>query len=301
MVAADATPSARTRALLDEILVAEDPVARNRMITACYRDIAEQLAERMGRRDLNWFVFGVWASGTAGAAIRGEGLPLDLGTSEEVAAGNLAIIRDVAPPFLRWLAEIEVEGEVNRAALDRTLADPAPPPRLAAAIEAYQAAIERRLDAPDDDVAADKDAAELVLLGNLLLGEHEQQVVDDFIDRAMPLGGPFGLITTRFIHIETPDGPLDVCRDVAAPHYLDGELFPAVLAELVNADLCTACAGYGQSLGADAAASNTLSWEDFDDRMGYILTFFRAYQRDERFFEIPVGFLPATGEASDAL
>ncbi len=292
----------RTQALLEAILVAGDPVARNRMITLCYRDLAEGLAEIVGRRDLNWFVFGVWASGTAGAAIRGEGLPLDLGTSRNVAAGNLAIIRDVAPAFIRWLREVEHAGGPTVDARDRALEDPLfeAAPKLGAAIRCYHAAAELRAAAADDD-ASDKDIAELVLLGNLLLGEHEQTVVDRFIDAAMPLGCLFGLITTRFVRIDTPDGPLDVCEDVAPPAYLAGALFPAVLSDLVNPDLCAACVRFGQSTGADAAASNALKWEDYDDRMGYIMTFFRAYQRDERFYEVPAAYLPVEVEGAHGL
>ncbi|GAA3632291.1 hypothetical protein GCM10022200_13980 [Microbacterium awajiense] len=274
--------------LLERILEHDDPVVRNRLITQCYRDLAEQMATVLGRRDLSWFVFGAWASGTAGAAIRGEGLPLDFGTSRNVAAGNLAIIRDVAPPFIRWLREVELDGGPTDAALERTLADPrlTGAPRLAAAIRAYHAATLLAAAGADDlDEDADKQVAELMLLGNLLLGAHEQEVVDDFIDAAMPLGGIFGLVTTRFVRIETPDGPVDVCRDVLAP-------FPPVLTELTNADLCAECARFGQSTGLDVAASNALVWEDYDDRMGFILTFFRAYQRDERFFDVPPHFLP---------
>lgn len=287
---------ARTAALLERILELDDPVARNAHITLCYRDLADQVGEVIGRRDVNWFAFGAWASGTAGAAIRGAGLPLDLGTSRNIAAGNLAIIENVAPRFIRWLQEVEAEGAVNEAALERTLADPlfASSPRLADAIRCYHAA--RDLTAVTDpltDAACDKAAAELVLLANVLVGAHEQQLVDRFIDAAMPLGGIFGLVTTRFVVIFTPDGPLDVCRDVVAPAYLAGTLFPGPLELLSRPELCALCGQFGQSTAADVAASNALAWEDFDDRMGFILTFFRAYQRDARFFEVPAEFLPA--------
>lgn len=285
-----------TRRLLDRILVHDDPVVRNRLITQCYRDLAENMAAVLGRRDLSWFVFGAWASGTAGAAIRGEGLPFDFGTSRNVAAGNLAIIRDVAPPFILWLSEVERDGGPTDAALERTLADArlAAAPRLAGAIRAYHAAtrLSAAADAGDLDDDVDKQIAELMLLGNLLLGAHEQDVVDAFIDAAMPLGGVFGLVTTRFVRIETPDGPVDVCQDVIAP-------FPPALTELTNAELCAECARFGQSTGLDVAASNALVWEDYDDRMGFILTFFRAYQRDARFFDVPPRFLPEPGDVED--
>ncbi|MFH8252052.1 hypothetical protein ACH3VR_16935 [Microbacterium sp. B2969] len=284
----------RTRELLDVILVHDDPVARNRLITQCYRDIADQLALVVGRRDLNWFSFGAWASGTAGAAIRGERIPVDFGTSRNVAAGNLAIIADVAPAAICWLDEIERAGGPTPDALSRTLADPlfGRAPKLAEAIRCYHEAA-LLLPGIEADPVHDKTAAELILLGNIRMGEHEQTVVDRFVDAAMPLGGPFGLITTRFIAIETPDGDIDVCRDVLAPAYLAGQIFPAVLLELDNVDLRSACDAFGQSRGTDTSASNALRWEDYDDRMGFILTFFRAYQRDTRFFDVPARYLPA--------
>ncbi len=119
------------------------------------------------------------------------------------------------------------------------------------------------------------------------MGAHEQQLVDRFIDAAMPLGGVFGLVTTRFISIETPDGPIDVCRDVPCPGYLAGARFPHVLDPLRNADLVALAVRFGQSVTDDVSASNALTWESYDERMGFILTFFRAYQRDERFFALP--------------
>lgn len=287
----------RTQALLDEILAHDDPVARNRLISLCYADIAGQLASVIGRRDLNWFVFGAWASGTAGAAIRGEGVPIDFGTTRNVAEGNLAIISDVAPPAIAWLREVEREGAATEGALERALADPsfAQAPKLAQAITCFHTAT--LLEAADDPVL-DKQAAELMLLGNIRMGEHEQTLVDRFIDRAMPLGGPFGLITTQFIAIETPDGDLDVARDIVAPSYLADGIFPPVLLQLDHPDLVATCRALGQSTGIDVSRSNALRWEDYDDRMGFILTFFRAYQRDERFFDIPTRYFPE-GRLSD--
>ena len=283
-----------TQQLLEQILVHDEPVARNRLITQCYRDIAEDLAFVLGRRDLNWFAFGAWASGTAGAAIRGEGIPVDFGTTRNVAAGNLAIIADVAPAALRWLAEVESAGGPTSDALARTLDDPLfeRGPKLAEAIRCYHAAT---LLLPDvqTDPGRDKAFAELILLGNVRMGEHEQTVVDGFIDAAMPLGGLFGLVTTKFIAIETPDGEIDVSRDVLAPAYLNDSVFPEVLIDLDHIDLRAACDEFGQSPGIDTTASNTLRWEDYDDRMGFILTFFRAYQRDARFFDVPTRYLPA--------
>lgn len=269
----------------------DDPAARNIEITRCYCDLSDELAGVLGRSDLNWFSFGAWASATAGRAIRGESLPFDWGTSDNVAAGNLAIIIDVAPPFIRWLAEIDRSGGATADAFEATLRDPAlaSAPQLVAALTAYQLAVDLRAASASVMVDADADhaTAQLVLLGNVLMGAHEQHLVDTFIDAAMPLGGVFGLVTTRFVAIETPDGPIDVCRDVPCPGYLAGARFPGVLDPLSNADLIGLAVRFGQSAAGDVSASNALTWEDYDERMGFILTFFRAYQRDDRFFVLP--------------
>lgn len=290
---------------LAAIRAMDDPAARNIAITRCYCALSDELAGVLGRSDLNWFSFGAWASATAGRAIRRESLPVDWGTSANVAAGNLAIIEDVAPPFIRWLAEIERHGGPTADALAETLRDPGldAAPQLAAALTAYQLAVELRTasdgavtlaDRTDGAASATGDeeaAAQLVLLGNVLMGAHEQQIVDAFIDAAMPLGGVFGLVTTRFVSIETPDGPIDVCRDVPSPAYLAGARFPPGLDPIRNADLVALAVRFGQSVADDVSASNALTWESYDERMGFILTFFRAYQRDVRFFALPESLL----------
>jgi len=277
-----------------------DPVERNFAITGCYRGLALAVADVLGRRDVNWLAFGAWASGTAGATIRGEGLLLDWGTSAAVAEGNRTIIADIAPRFVRWLDEVERAGGPSRNALEVALGDPMfdEAPDLALALTAYQAALEALLvtDAePRPDV--DGAVAELVLLGNVRVAAHEQRVADSLIDRAMPLGGLFGLITTRFVHVVTPDGPLDVCRDVPRPSYLGGRLYPAGLDPLTNVDLCELARRFHHSIGADDRTSDAASWESFDERMGYIFAFFRAFARDVRFFDVPEAFLGKGGGA----
>jgi hypothetical protein len=170
-------------------------------------------------------------------------------------------------------------------------------PDLALALTAYQAALEALLvtDAePGPDV--DRAVAELVLLGNVRVAAHEQRVADSLIDRAMPLGGLFGLVTTRFVHVVTPDGPLDVCRDVPRPSYLDGRRYPVALDQLTNEDLCELARRFHQSIGADVGSSDAATWESFEERMGYIFTFFRAFARDIRFFDVPDAFLGRGGQ-----
>ena len=292
-----ARPSA---AVIAEVVAMRDPVARNFAITRCYRDLAHAVAAVLGRKDVNWLAFGAWASGTAGAAIRGEDLLVDWGTSAAVAEGNRTIIADIAPRFVRWLDEIERAGRPSRNALEVALGDSLfdTAPELRLALLAYQAALEASVVADaSSDPGLEGVVAELVLLGNVRVASHEQQVANALIDRAMPLGGLFGLITTRFVHVVTPDGPLDVCRDVPRPSYLGGRMYPASLDPLTNVDLCELARRFHHAIGADDRTSNAATWESFDERMGYIFAFFRAFAGDIRFFDVPAAFLGKGGGA----
>ncbi len=287
-----AHPSQR---MVDDVVALPDPVLRNVAITTCYRDLALAVADVVGRRDVNWLAFGAWASGTAGRVIRGEGLPIDWGTSRAVAEGNRTIIADVAPRFVRWLDEVARAGTPSRTALEVALADSLfdSTPDLADALEAYQAVVELRElvgDPPADD-EADRALAELMLLGNVKVAAHEQHIADDLIDDAMPLGGLFGRITTRFVEVITPDGALDVCRDVPIPSYLGGARYPSVLAQLSRADLCELADRFDHALDGDVVGSRATSWECYDERMGFIFCFFRAFARDVRYFDVPAEFL----------
>ena len=279
------------------IVAITDPVLRNVAITSCYRDLSLAVADLLGRVDVNWLAFGAWASGSAGRVIRGDGLPLnlDLGTSLAVAEGNRAIIADVGPRFVRWLDEVGRAGGPTRTALEVAVSDPLfdGAPDLAAGLTAYQTALELRALAaqaePDDE--ADRAVAELMLLGNVRIAAHEQWIADAMIDEAMPLGGLFGRIATRFVEVYTPDGPVDVCREVPCPSYLGGQRFPAVLDHLTQADLCGLAERFEHALTVDVTGSAASTWECFDERMGFIFAFFRAYARDARFFDLPPEFV----------
>lgn len=285
-------------AVIADIVAMRDPVERSFAITRCYRDLALAVADALGRRDVNWLAFGAWASGTAGAAIRGEGLLLDWGTSAAVAEGNRTIIADIGPRFVRWLDEIERAGGPSRTALEVALGDSVfdEAPDLRLALMAYQSALEACvLSGAVADPDVDRAVAELVLLGNVRVAAHEQRVADSLIDRAMPLGGLFGLVTTRFVHVVTPDGPLDVCRDVPRPSYLGGRIYPAALDRLTNVDLCDLARRFHHAFGTDVGTSDAATWESFEERMGYIFAFFRAFARDTRFFDVPGAFLGRGG------
>lgn len=273
-----------------DVAAISDPVARNVAITRTYRALALQVAAVLGAADVNWLAFGAWASATAGRVIRGEGLPVDWGTSRAVAEGNRAIIADIGPRFAVWLEQVATEGGPSGRALERTLRHPLfdGVPDLAEAFDGYQEAAALAAHDPGlADPQRDKRHAELVLRSNIGVAAHEQLLADDFVDAAMPLGGLVGLVTTRFVSVLTPDGPVQVHRDVPAPSYLCGEQYPPVLARLTDERLVRLVRRFGQDPGLDSSASDAPSWEDYEERMGYIVCFFRSYLREQRYYDEP--------------
>jgi hypothetical protein len=259
-----------------------DPVARNYAITAEYHTLGMALANRLGNGDANWLIFGAWASHTAGKFIRGDLVPVSWG-QDAVAQGNLAIICDIGPRFARFLdlsdavAAQDIGREVQQ---DRLLTES---PALAEAFECYGAAI---LLASATDTASCHRRAQLILRANILIAHHEQDFADPLVDAAIPLGGVAGILGTRFVKITTPDGDLDVCRDVPQPGYLKGGQWPEALTELRDDRLITLVRSYGQTL-TSTRYSNATTWESLYERMGYITCFFRAYQQDPSLFRLP--------------
>lgn len=260
-----------------------DPVQRNYAITAQYFSLGIELANRLGNRDANWLIFGAWASHSAGKFIRGDLVPVSWGQAA-VAEGNLAIICDIGPRFARFLEVsdavpvAELEGAVRA---DRLLTES---PALAEAFDAYASAMV--LGSSVDQFVCSK-RAQLILRANILVAHHEQEFADPMVDAAIPLGGVAGILGTRFVKITTPDGDLDVCRDVPEPGYLAGRQWPDGLTELKDDRLVALVTSYGQSL-TTTRYSNATSWESFNERMGYITCFFRAYQQDPSLFRLPV-------------
>ena len=267
---------------VDDALSIPDAVVRNYAITRVYHQMSERVAGVVGRTDANWLTFGAWASATAGRFIRGEGAPVRWG-APAVAEGNAAIIADVGPRFARFLdlAGTHAPERLREAvAAERLLAET---DELAEAFDSYAVLAEGGAARSDAD---DARRAELMLRANLLVAHHEQRFADGFIDEAIPLGGVAGILATRFVSIGIPDGDLDVCRSLPRPSYLTGRQWPDVLETIQDARVRDLLRSYGQTVG-DASESAAPSWEDFDERMGFIACFFRAYQRDPGLFALP--------------
>ena len=196
-----------------------DPVQRNAAITDGYFRLSQAGAQLLGTENANWTTFGVWASQEAGRTIRGEELPTaleraldalpELAADQDrlnhilnrlglpplpripeilltsnglrarivnaMAGGNQAIFADIGTAFARFVRTFTGPSHGVPGVLENYLAQFTPEQRsLRDAFAAYA----RAMQASDG-----KTKAELMLLGNALIGAHEQRLVQPFLDQ----------------------------------------------------------------------------------------------------------------------
>jgi hypothetical protein len=198
---------------VDAIAAIADPVVRNLRITQCYHELSGAFATRVAP-GANWCTFATWASRQAGQTIRGDDLEqaatdilgspeiaglieriVALGAREirgnlsasirrvldpeaalrraadAVAIGNRKVFVEIGREFARWLATAAANGAPDPAATSAFCAElrgGEPPDGQRLLREAFTA----YGDACRTPDAADR--AALLLLGNLLIGLHEQ-------------------------------------------------------------------------------------------------------------------------------
>jgi hypothetical protein len=291
-------------ATIERVVAMDDVLARNAAITRGYHDLAHAVAAILGRDHANWLVFGQWASAEARRSLLGDAVPATLrpligaDVAAAVAAGNAAVFGDVAPPFIRFVRAFAAD---PRAGTDRRraqaiLADLCADPQLAAsddlrrAFTAYVDAVvlgaEMERAGGDPDLARRRAAR--VFVGNVSIGAHEQVVADPFVRAAIPGRWIVAIAATSHMGLRVPDGVLALDRDVPPPAYLGGAQFPPELAALDDPDAVALAARFRQDL-ASAHDSDAPDWESYDERMGFIFTLLRAYQRDSSLFDLPPG------------
>jgi CRP-like cAMP-binding protein len=321
-----------------------DPVMLNLQITQLYHRIALDLTMLLGAQDVNWFGFACRASKTAGSAIRGEDIPIlrpfarviarllpaafiarierwrivrsaDLAleaVSARIAEGNRLIFSEIGPIFVRLVdlcADHHAYDPVRLEALVGTLtpgtAENGGQDLLRDAVRAYyDAAYEPH----------PKRRAELILLGSLKIGLHEQIRVDPLIDEALdrPMTelvaavAPWlsrcpkswrveerarravcrrarRLVTARLMRIRLPYGDLRLGDDL--PELPARRRFPDLLASLDRPELAAMFEHFDRGL-----PSRAIDWSDLEDRMRYIANFFRSRQKSLEIFEPPFLF-----------
>jgi len=345
-----------TKAALDAICSQPNLLIRNLQITQGYHEIALALRSFISGTNVNWFGFGTYASRTAGRALRHETLPKVLKSalirsagydnthvylnqvleqdSEAAAAlrgnmlarvltevslllseGNLLIFSELAWPFADMATRFRKTWSVDAAGWNRFLDSHFKPGRYEdggqdwlreSLTSFYRARFETDR----------KRKAELVLLGNLLVGLHEQSRLQPVIEKVV--GVPFDIFVdgvlpdvatgkkrkgglrrqamgfTRNLVLRTvtrmtmtyalPTRVMRLGEDVVPPTELVN--FPAELLRVENERLRAIIRRYDAGLDT-LSGSGALNWASLDDRMSFIVDFFRAYQHYKQLFDPP--------------
>jgi hypothetical protein len=292
-----------------------DPVLRNLQITQSYHDLGVAIAERLGRRDACWASFAVWASRTAGRLIRGEWLPdplrhvlarlspgggrhierLDERIRSHLAEGNRKVYAEIAPLLVELVALLDLRAVDRPAALHRSLESLRP----GTVEEDGHAGLRWALRAFIEAAASPEGPgrAQRILLGNLLIGAHEQyrlqaQIVGalDVVCRlgpaprgAWPRGAWRRLearlrqhVTHAMVRVDLPGLSVSVGRDV--PALPDGSMFPADLRCVSHPELKAVLARFDRTPNT-TNGSAAADWGDYGDRMNYVVDLFRSRQQ----------------------
>jgi len=341
-------------------------ILRNLNVTQAYHLLSEGMKGVTGEENTSWVTFATYASKTAGQSIRSEILPEEMARafrsfrvyqrllafmrrflsdeserqgnlnlvqkilariSLRVSDGNIMVFSELAPLFSGMIDLFSGEVGPDESKLNDFLAHFQPGPSTEggqdALIEAftayYQAKFERERDR----------RMELIFLGNLLVGYHEQQrlqpviaesiyaPVDEVLGRPFPFYIPLlgkrinnwihnaylafsrwvfaGIATRFFMAIYLPTGSLKLGFDVPAP--AGGQTFPPEL-EFIDLPRAAELLGQLDRTSNSLFGSRAGNWANLEDRMNFIVDFFRSHQQNPALFEPP--FLPEQEEAMRA-
>jgi hypothetical protein len=324
----------RVRAI---VLTPMSDTLRNHLVTLCYLDMGVAMAKLLGEDDANWTTLAVWPSFTVGATIRASDDPTGLkrmlhlaksdpvglarnqatrrvlrGRTQEggmvlnrsLAAGNRGVFYEIGLCWADFLAtfangplsddDTTTEFAKFQVRVDNIGTAPGKlwpdtgRENLKKAFAAYIAA---------KDADTPKARAELILLGNIWIGLHEQARLQGWLDLSMLnpvriMSKPvsrfvddkfLGTFENRWSHALTRHvftvtmGEETVRVGRPVPALQGDQLYPAPLDTLedpiVKAAFDDAIAqGPGATTGAE-------HWNDYGDRMSFIASLFRARQR----------------------
>lgn len=353
------TPTLEERLLdLKRIAGLTDPVLRNLLITQRYHDLSHALAGVLGRADANWATFATWASKTAGRSIREEDVPPELTeflrakahlderfarfyralgplsrfapkldprevaqavlqeVASQIAKGNLRVYAELAPLFAEF-ACFSDEAQRTDAAFDQFLAKLKPGAADRGGQDALRLAFSSYYRAAH--CADQAQRSQLVLLGNVMIGLHEQTRLQDNIAGALNapfseavyvrfgaagprflhplfrallrggvrlfargLAGDWKRLATRFLmKLATPNGD-----EISLGQDLPPERFDLLLTKLTNTELIAVLTRYDAHLET-TRGSAAIDWTVLQHRMRFIADLFRVGQRDPSWFDPP--------------
>jgi hypothetical protein len=324
---------------LDAIASIPDGALRNLLITQRYHDLSAALAETLegdAFGNVNWSTFATWASKTAGLSIRDEEVPPFVdklaaeqsllvapvratlrNVSQSIADGNLKVFAELAPIFAKFVKTFRDTPGADDARLAAFVGafDPAPSSDggqqpLIGAFTAYYKAMKTT-----DEAAR----ARCMLLGNCLIGLHEQTRLQPQIKDAMdapidlivpqhlppaPGGGFFASLIDRaersleevtqlardawevaatqtMMSLSLPDGAtLSLGRNIP-PTAAARSYLPAALEGIADpTDLVALLQQFDRAHGDSDTGSRSIDWRVLEDRMNFIVNLFRSRQQD---------------------
>lgn len=306
---------------------------RNHLVTLAYVDLSDAMAEVLGHDDANWCALAVWPSLTVGATIRSgpasrsklmlARLPMPTSLRDRLvasaatevadetgvmnrslAAGNRGVFYEIG---LAWTDFLDTFGHGERTNADwdeferfgkRVMALPLPPGRVwpDGAREQLRDGFRAYLEALHTTDPARR--AQLILLGNLRIGDHEQRRLQGWLDlsgldpirkltrrfddgttknRGIALVERMwaGMLTKRVFFVQMNGEEISVGTAVPPHETSGGQLFPSPL-DVLDDDVAEL---FDRIDGAAAGGDGAERWSDIDDRMAFIATLFRSRQR----------------------
>ena len=343
-----------TKDYIQSVIENENLVVRNLQVTQGYYRLSQGMKRYMSDINVNWCAFATHASKTAGQALRHELMPNFLRAlmirragfdntfvffseglreqvdasmaehdsrvgealvrmSELVSDGNITVFKELVWPFSGYINTFKKDWVYDEGKLQAFLDEYLEPGPLSEGGQDYlRESFTNYYKARFETNAKKK--AEYVLVGNLLIGLHEQTRLQPQIEQSMgvPLemfsdsskepgaqniaGGRQAAATRKIIAraitqmmmlITLPSRQLKLSQNIVAP---TGVLsYPRDLIQIENPRCLELVRMFemGQDTLTGSAAED---WSSLDERMSFVVDFFRSHQQYERMWEAP--FLP---------
>lgn len=340
-----------TKEYIQSVVESENLVVRNLQVTQGYYRLSQGMKRYMSDINVNWCAFATHASKTAGQALRHELMPRSLRAlmirqagydntfvffnkglgdqedpmleeydsrvgeallkmSELVSDGNITVFRELVWPFAGFIESFKKDWVADKGKLQAFLDEYLRPGPLHEGGQDYlRESFTAYYNARFETNAKRK--AEYVLLGNLLVGLHEQTRLQPQIEQSMAV--PLDMfadspkesgvkkvasnrraavtskivaraITQMMMLITLPSRELKLGKTIIAPTGVIN--FPRDLLQIENPRCLELVRLFetGQDTLTGSAANN---WSSLDDRMSFVVDFFRSHQQYERMWESP--------------
>jgi hypothetical protein len=340
-----------TKEYIQSVIERENLVVRNLQVTQGYYRISSALKKYVSSKNVNWTTFATHASKTAGQALRHELMPrllkssmlrlggydntfmflneglasADLQLSDDqnsrlgeafrqvsllISDGNITVFDELALPFTNFINTFKDDWTYDKVKFQAFLDENLIPGPLTEGgqeylMEAFTAFYNARFE------TRAKAKAEYVLMGNLLIGLHEQTRLQPQIEQAMAVPLDLfsdtpqtsgerietfkkqpalmrGIISKTFTQmmmlITLPSRELKLGETVIAPTGVTS--FPSDLLDIEN-PRCHELVRMFETEHDTLSGSGAKNWASLRDRMSFVVDFFRSHQQYKRLWEPP--------------